>query len=842
MRHSAFCILHSALIVVAAFAAKAVNAATTLFDFETEAEREAQPAEKTTGFHVCFTNAYATSGDYALHYVCHPWFDPGTASPDPTFTLTNSVTDWRGFDRLAIDVVSLGQGYGRLKLSIPGENGSFCDEFAIPEKGYRQWIVPLAFLDKVLPSSNVAKLQFWTYNFTSADFSVIIDRITLLRKDEEPPAPEGPCVGRDIQPLVRQGQEEQRAEAGNAEHAVSVERLRAACGESGISSPGMLLGTATSMEKVLPRGPFNAKPVGKDGIFVRLARNEHEGVQLIVVPDVGNLKGVRVQVEGDLTPMQNAQCTMQNEGTGNGKRGMGGNRQTDKPSNRQTFVAAFAASNIACDVTGYVRTEAYPCYRTGYTVAATDEAGYVRKAQPPYVGWWPDPILGFLDGVDVKNGDAQSFWIRVRCPENQPAGVYEGGLVITAEGLAPVRVPFRVRINNFAIGRTPALPVIVSFAPDVSGTYGENRNWSRWHDNKTPLHQWGRHQDEWVDFLADYFITFDRLYHGNAERHFNGVLRLRDQGRLGLFNLGYWLYPKSTNEADVAAWRNSVIPRLTNSYAKAKDEGVLDHAYTYGCDEVPEQYQPAVKIAVDEVKKALPGVPLITTAGDGHKYGVGTLLSGIDWFCPITHRYDYERAEASRKVGHKVWHYVCSGPKAPYANFFLEGQGIEPRLLLGAQALRIKSDGFLYYAIAQWKSARCIETSPFTDWDPSSYADWHGDGQLACVGPDGIPVPTIRLENFRDGLEDYAYAKLLEQKLSVVESSKLKVESDGGENLNCLTAQPLNSSRREAWLRRAKSALAVPRELMDSMTNYTDDPAVLYRWRDGMADLIEEVQ
>ena len=43
-----------------------------------------------------------------------------------------------------------------------------------------------------------------------------------------------------------------------------------------------------------------------------------------------------------------------------------------------------------------------------------------------------------------------------------------------------------------------------------------------------------------------------------------------------------------------------------------------------------------------------------------------------------------------------------------------------------------------------------------------------------------------------------------------------------------------------SFLRRAKEALAVPREVMDTMTNFTDDPAVLYRWRDEMADLIEK--
>jgi hypothetical protein len=34
--------------------------------------------------------------------------------------------------------------------------------------------------------------------------------------------------------------------------------------------------------------------------------------------------------------------------------------------------------------------------------------------------------------------------------------------------------------------------------------------------------------------------------------------------------------------------------------------------------------------------------------------------------------------------------------------------------------------------------------------------------------------------------------------------------------------------------------LAVPREVVDTMTNYTDDTAVICRCRDEMADLIEE--
>ena len=84
-----------------------------------------------------------------------------------------------------------------------------------------------------------------------------------------------------------------------------------------------------------------------------------------------------------------------------------------------------------------------------------------------------------------------------------------------------------------------------------------------------------------------------------------------------------------------------------------------------------------------------------------------------------------------------------------------------------------------------------------------------------CAGPGGRPVPTIRLENFRDGLEDFAYAKILEAKLA----------SRGDKN--------------DVWSEKAKKLLSVPSEVVDTLSNFSDDPAVLYRWRDEMADLIE---
>ena len=207
-------------------------------------------------------------------------------------------------------------------------------------------------------------------------------------------------------------------------------------------------------------------------------------------------------------------------------------------------------------------------------------------------------------------------------------------------------------------------------------------------------------------------------------------------------------------------------------------------------------------------------MPISTTAYD-HEFGVGTPLDVMDWFTPLTPKFDPEKAAKSRAAGHQVWWYICCGPHAPQANMFIECPAIEGRVLMGAETTRQRPDGFLYYQITIWNSKRCITSGPFTDWDPRSWTRYHGDGSWTCVGPDGKPLPTVRLENFRDGLEDYAYALALEKKL------KARANQD------------------DAWAKRAKELLAVPGDVMQSMTQFTGDPAAVLRWRDAMADLIE---
>ena len=766
-------------------AAQSLTGAVTLFDFE-DGKTHAKSWSRT--YSVGVTNAYATSGTHGLRFRCDRW---SKGMPEwPSFNLQPPVRDWSAYDRLVIDVVSLGEDdTDGLSIFIAGPEGRIQNglhkNFRLPPRNYAQWVVPLTEWPKETCSTNITRIHLFTSNPKSLD--VVLDRITLLKKGEAAPIPEGPCVMRDIFRMATSSYGE--IVASNAMLCARLANIGdylqfcLKAGESPYRSPHMALGTATSMEKVFPRGKLSARTIPAEGLGVRLARNEYESLQLLVAACGGELKNVRVEAS-DL-------------------RAGGG--------------AVFSATNIDCDVMGYVELKRHAPYKVGCMVPTNAAPGYARKLYKPDLGWWPDPILDFLDGVDISGADVQSFWIRVHCPQGQAAGSYSGKLTISADGVPPMKVPFKVRVNAFSVPRTSPLPLAITFSPgpnvQLENPDGQAAAAARRKDPLSPVNIWKGRMLEWGDFLADYYITMDSLYHSGNVR-FEVLERLKRQGRLGLFNLGYWSYPASTNEADVAKWRTKTIGKLCASYDEAKARGLLDHAYLYGCDEIAEKYFPVIRIAIRELKAAFPGVPISTTAGD-HEFGVGTALAEMDWFTPLTPKFNMEKAERSRKAGHQVWWYICCGPHAPSANIFIECPASEVRLLMGAQSIRMRPDGFLYYQISIWNSVRCITSGPFTDWDPRSWTTYHGDGSWTCVGPDGKPLPTIRLENFRDGLEDFAYAETLRARLNACKNKD------------------------DAWSRKAKALLDVPREVMDSMTNYTDDPAAVYRWRDAMADLIE---
>lgn len=113
------------------------------------------------------------------------------------------------------------------------------------------------------------------------------------------------------------------------------------------------------------------------------------------------------------------------------------------------------------------------------------------------------------------------------------------------------------------------------------------------------------------------------------------------------------------------------------------------------------------------------------------------------------------------KTGSRAWWYVCCAPGEDYCNFFIYQNALRHRILFWQQK-SMDITGLLYWDTLYYDKGNPWETSK--TWDDFSAA---GDGCLVYPGRYiGLnkPVGTLRLMNITDGIEDYDYLTLAEER------------------------------------------------------------------------------
>ena len=112
---------------------------------------------------------------------------------------------------------------------------------------------------------------------------------------------------------------------------------------------------------------------------------------------------------------------------------------------------------------------------------------------------------------------------------------------------------------------------------------------------------------------------------------------------------------------------------------------------------------------------------------------------------------------------------------------------------------------------------------PEVPWNSYTYTKHNGDGHLFYPGPEGDPLPSVRLALIRDGIEDYEYHYLLREKLKSLVAKRMR------------DPQILDITDR------ASKLLKVPDEIVRSLTDYTEDPRLIIEQRRKIAETIEEI-
>ena len=283
-------------------------------------------------------------------------------------------------------------------------------------------------------------------------------------------------------------------------------------------------------------------------------------------------------------------------------------------------------------------------------------------------------------------------------------------------------------------------------------------------------------------------------------------------------------------------------PLLLGSYCRQMEshlraKGWLGPAFVYWFDEPsPDQY-PFLQKGFAKLKQFCPDLPRMVT-----KLVEPGLIGGPNLWCPISNEYNPDRANDRRKLGERFWWYVCTAPKAPYAGLFLDHRAPELRIWLW-QTFQRNIQGILVWQINYWNSDTAYPNpnqpqNPYQD--PMSWmtgygtpkgqrSPWgNGDGRFlypplaaASGHPDRPildgPVDSIRWEHLRDGIEDYEYLTLLQQKLTR-SKGRLKAETQ------------------RAWT----ELLSVPPAITKSMTEFTAEGTPIELRRHQIARALEQ--
>ncbi len=125
-----------------------------------------------------------------------------------------------------------------------------------------------------------------------------------------------------------------------------------------------------------------------------------------------------------------------------------------------------------------------------------------------------------------------------------------------------------------------------------------------------------------------------------------------------------------------------------------------------------------------------------------------------------------ERMGREQAEGDELWWYVTRRPENPEITLLMDTESVRHRILFWQQKL-YNVDSFLYYLVNDWYEVgenNGLNKKHETATGADSF-DCYGNGVLVYCGQDFDVyggVGSLRLENVRDGIEDFEYLTMLE--------------------------------------------------------------------------------
>ncbi len=372
-------------------------------------------------------------------------------------------------------------------------------------------------------------------------------------------------------------------------------------------------------------------------------------------------------------------------------------------------------------------------------------------------GFYPDALVPVTpaDQVEVRPDRNQGFWFTVQVPKGQAPGIYSGFIKLQAGGKTR-NIPIRLEVWDFELS-------------DESHT---QTAFAIWNDQVAQYHGVAPNTPGYWELIDNYYWmqTAYRLPPDDlpiptedVDQYIAMAGRYLDDPRVNSFRIPFY-----AGDPD----------KTKDLVDKLRDKGWLSKGYFYIIDEPSAVMYPVVKQYAQLLKQIAPDVKFLLT-----KKPVPELYDDIDyWVSPIG---DYDRSiAASREAnGEHFWWYTMVHPTYPFVSYHIDDTLIGARLLSWMQKEN-KVEGNLYWSSTIFRKLSGTGYVEREVWnDPLAFPGANGDGFLLYPGKDlGLnrPIPSLRLETIRDGMEDYEYLWLLEERMKAA-ASKLGLNDYDGD-------------------------------------------------------------
>lgn len=385
-------------------------------------------------------------------------------------------------------------------------------------------------------------------------------------------------------------------------------------------------------------------------------------------------------------------------------------------------------------------------------------------------GTLPDPLIPYEKAMTIKPNRVQAFVVKVKTDKYTPAGDYKATVNVTSsDGKLIKTAEISLHVWDFTLPEETSVKTL--FGLDRGSIYSSY--------NDPQATDGGALYALYYDFLLENRIcAYDLPYPITDER----ADKYLDNPRVNSFIITGYNADKSDEEI------REIYKKLSS-----KDEWFEKGIFYYVDEPVYMDKLNQIASVGERLEKVYPDYKMISPYFLNYEYDGKDAISIMEpyinvWCTKINawtpqgrtdpgaihmltdeqiakHGTYAERMAKQVADGDENWDYFCWEPVEPYCTFDASHQGIEQRIAFW-QSYDFDVDGLLYFAVNEstgWRNLEKINAGGIPVY---------GDGTMLYYGSllnqvkqtkRREPVSSTRIENIRDGIEDYMYLELAER-------------------------------------------------------------------------------